>query len=128
MKHQKWYLLMLLPLAGWAQQTEKEIVFTVVEEPPQFMGGQDSLNRFIKYHLKYPAAARKTQIKGVVHLKFIVEADGHITNTEIIRGLGFGCDEEALRVVNKFPKWKPGRQSGKNLRVQYFLPIRFAVE
>ncbi|RDB03716.1 energy transducer TonB [Runella aurantiaca] len=130
MKHQKWYLLMLmlLPLAGWAQQTEKEMAFVLVEEPPQFVGGQDSLNRFIKYHLKYPAAAREAKIKGVVHLRFIIEADGRITNAEITRGLGNGCDEEALRVVNEFPKWKPGRQSGKNLRVQYFLPIRFAIE
>lgn len=129
-KHQKWYLLTLLffSLSGWAQQTEKEMVFVLVEEPPQFMGGQDSLMRFIKSHLKYPAAAREAKIKGVVHLRFIIEADGRITNAEITRGLGYGCDEEALRVVNEFPKWKPGRQSGKNLRVQYFLPIRFAVE
>ncbi len=121
-------MLLFLPLAGLAQQTEKGMVFILVEEPPEFMGGQDSLNRFIKYHLKYPAAAREAKIKGVVHLKFIVEADGHITNVEITRGLGYGCDEEALRVVNEFPKWKPGRQSGKNMRVGYFLPIRFSLE
>lgn len=121
-------MLLLFSLAGWAQQPEKETVFMFVEEPPQFIGGNDSLIRFIKHHLQYPAAAREAKIKGVVLLRFIIEADGRVTNAEITRGLGYGCDEEALRVVNEFPKWKPGRQSGKNMRVCYVLPIRFPLE
>jgi periplasmic protein TonB len=130
MKHQKWCLLMLLlfPLAGWAQQSEKETVFIRVEEPPEFIGGQDSLIRFIKHHVNYPDAAREAKIKGVVLLRFIIEADGRVINAEISRGLGYGCDEEALRIVNKFPKWKPGRQSGKNIPVRYVLSIRFPLE
>ncbi len=122
-----WLILVLLPLAGWGQTGKDETVFWRVEEPPQFFGGEDSLARYVKHHLKYPAAAREAKITGLVHVKFIIESDGQVTHAEIVRSLGYGCDEEALRVVSGLPKWKPGRQSGKAMRVQQFLPIRFSL-
>jgi protein TonB len=123
-----WLALFLLSFTSLAQQISHEIVFLRVEDPPQFIGGQDSLLNFLKQNLQYPEEARKAQVVGKVELQFIVEKDGTVSNVEVVWALGKGCDEEALRVMKLMPKWKPGKQSGRAVRVKFNMPIVFALE
>lgn len=110
---------------------EKEVVeaeiFTVVEENPMFPGGDEARMNFLRENIKYPQMARESGIQGTVYVTFVVEPSGNITNIKILRGIGGGCDEEALRVVRQMPKWKPGKQRGKSVRVQFNMPIRFVL-
>jgi protein TonB len=99
--------------------------FTIVEEMPSFPGGQEALMKYIAKEMKYPEEAVENQIQGAVFVTFVVEVDGRISDLKVLRGIRYGCDEEALRVVKGMPKWTPGKQRGKEVRVQYNLPIRF---
>lgn len=99
-----------------------------VEQMPQFLGGERELFRYLGSNLKYPAMARDMGTQGIVWVQFVVNKDGSIVDTEILRGIGGGCDEEALRVVKKMPKWKPGFQGGKKVRVLFRLPINFILK
>ena len=103
----------------------EEEIFTVEEIQPQFPGGEDSLYNFITTHLRYPQVAKDNAIEGRVFLTFVIEKDGSITNVRIIRDIGGGCGKEAKRVVEMMPKWIPGKQNGKPVRVQYNLPVTF---
>jgi TonB family protein len=107
--------------------SEKQI-FVVVEDMPEFPGGQDGLVKYLVSNIKYPQEAKSKGIMGTVYVTFVVETDGTITNAKILRGIGGGCDEEAQRVVSGMPKWTPGKQRGENVRVQFNLPIKFALE
>jgi periplasmic protein TonB len=98
---------------------------TVVENMPDFPGGDAARIQFLSDNLKYPALARETDIEGTVYVEFVVERNGKITNIKVKRGIGGGCDEEAVRVVKMMPNWNPGRQNGQNVRVQYMIPIKF---
>lgn len=100
----------------------------VVQEMPEFPGGEQERIRFMKEHLVYPAEARETGISGTVFLGFIVEPDGSITSLKVLRGIGGGCEEEALRVIMMMPKWKPGMQQGHEVRVQFTLPVKFTLQ
>lgn len=106
---------------------EAREIFMVVEQMPEFPGGEDSLNLFIKRNLTYPMTAVESGIQGRVFVTFIIEADGSVNDVRILRGIGGGCDEEALRVISMMPKWIPGIQRGKPVRVQYNLPIKFTL-
>ena len=106
------------------EEIEEEI-FTVVEVQPQFPGGEDSLYNFIYSNLRYPQVAKDNSIEGRVFLRFVVEKDGSITNVRILRDIGGGCGQEAKRVVKMMPKWIPGKQNGKPVRVQFNMPITF---
>lgn len=112
-------------------EAEEEIsgfeVFTVVEESPQYPGGEELRLKFLAENLYYPQAAREASVQGTVYITFVVEADGTITDIRVLRGIGKGCDEEALRVIKLMPKWLPGKQRGKPVRVQYNLPIKFSL-
>jgi periplasmic protein TonB len=99
-------------------------VFTVVEEMPSFPGGEEKLFEFLS-KIKYPSIARENGISGRVYVTFVVDKDGKIKDAKVLRGIGGGCDEEALRVVRSMPDWKPGRQNGRNVSVQYNLPVNF---
>lgn len=99
--------------------------FTIVEEMPSFPGGQEELMKYIGKEMKYPEEAVENGIEGTVFIAFVVEPDGMITDVKSLRGLGGGLTEEAIRVVKGMPKWIPGKQRGKAVRVQYNLPIRF---
>lgn len=99
--------------------------FTMVEEMPEFPGGQQALFAYIGKELKYPEQAVEDGIEGVVFVTFVVEKDGSISTVSVLRGIGGGCDEEAVRVVRSMPKWKPGKQLGKEVRVKYNLPIHY---
>jgi protein TonB len=106
----------------------EEQVFQVVEQNPEFPGGMAALGQYLGKNLKYPAAASRANVSGRVFLTFVVNTDGSIQDIQVLKGLGFGCDEEAQRVVKGMPKWKPGKQSGRNVRVKYNLPISFVLE
>ncbi len=98
-------------------------IFTFVEEYPEFPGGDKALREFILNNLNYPEIARKSGITGTVYVQFVVEKDGSISDVKVVRGIGGGCDEEAVRVVKSMPKWKPGKQRGMPVRVYFTLPI-----
>jgi protein TonB len=100
-------------------------IFVVVEQMPQFPGGQEEMVKFLGANLKYPEDAVEAGITGVVYVTFVVEKDGSIAEARVLRGIGGGCDEEAVRVVRSMPKWEPGVQRGVPVRVQYNLPIRY---
>ncbi len=102
-------------------------VFTVVEKQPSFPGGQKAFRQYVRRNQLYPAAARKATISGRVYVSFIINTDGSIQNVELLKGIGMGCDEEAIRLVNHMPNWIPGSQSGRIVRVKYNLPIAFGV-
>jgi TonB family protein len=94
----------------------------IIQEKPAFSG---DLNKWLMEHLEYPKMARDANIQGTVYLSFIVEKDGHITSVRILRGINLYLNEEALNVVSSMPNWKPGKINGKEVRVQYMLPVRF---
>jgi TonB family protein len=103
----------------------EEKVFTFVEESPEFRGGQGALMGFLSANICYPTLARNKGIEGKVYLSFVVSKIGFTENIKVLRGIGGGCDEEAVRVVSNMPQWKPGKQNGQAVRVQYTLPIQF---
>jgi TonB family protein len=103
-------------------------VFTVVEQQPEFPGGNQKMYKFLGENLIYPTAAIKANATGTVFLSFVVDTQGSIHNIEVLKGVGFGMDEEAIRVVSKFPKWKPATQSGKAVNVKFNLPIHFQID
>ncbi|MBP5797175.1 MAG: energy transducer TonB [Bacteroidales bacterium] len=103
-------------------------VFTIVEEMPEYPGGLNKLTDYLSKNIKYPQMARESGIQGRVFVNFVVEPDGSVSNVNVMRSLGGGCDEEAVRVVKAMPKWKPGRQRGKAVRVSYILPIVFKLQ
>lgn len=106
---------------------EEEQIFTIVEEMPTFPGGEAELFKYLAKNIKYPQMASDAGISGVVYVTFVVGKDGKITDVKVLRGIGGGCDEEAVRVVKSMPAWKPGKQRGKAVTVQYNLPIRFTL-
>ncbi len=109
-------------------EEEEEQIFTVVEDNPEFIGGQAALMKYLAKNIKYPQMARETGISGTVYVRFVVEKDGSVSQVRIARGIGGGCDEEAMRVVKSMPKWKPGRQRGKPVRVNFTLPVKFVLQ
>lgn len=102
-------------------------IFTVVEQNPSFPGGDAARMKYLGNNIKYPQMARESGIQGVVYVTFVVEPDGSITNVRILRGIGGGCDEESIRVVKSMPRWTPGKQRGKPVRVQFNMPIKFTL-
>ncbi len=107
---------------------EDNTPFTTVEVQPSFMGGNSEMYKFLGKNLKYPSAAQRANIQGKVFLSFIVEKDGSITDIETMKGIGFGCDEEAMRVVKLMPKWIAGKQNGRNVRVKFTIPVFFRLD
>ena len=107
---------------------KEEQIFTVVEQQPEFTGGMAALGQYLQKNLRYPAAAQRANVAGRVFVSFVVNTDGSIQDVQVLKGLGFGTDEEAQRVVKGMPKWRPGKQSGRPVRVKYNLPINFTLE
>jgi protein TonB len=103
-------------------------VFVAVEQDPQFPGGMDALRTFLSKSLNYPRSAANAGISGRVFVSFVVNTDGSLTDVHVLKGIGFGCDEEAIRVIRKMPNWRPGKQSGRAVRVKFNLPIAFTLE
>lgn len=109
------------------QDNTPQEIFTIVEEQPTFGGGEEARQKFLSDNIKYPDLARENGIQGTVYVTFVVEPDGSISNVQVLKGIGAGCDEEAMRVVKMMPKWTPGKQRGKNVRVKINMPIKFVV-
>lgn len=109
-------------------EEEEEEIYTVVENEPEFPGGIDSLYAFLRRNLVYPDEAKKNGIEGKVFVTFVVNVDGSITDVKVLRDIGGGCGEEAVRVVKMMPKWKPATVKGQPVRMQYNLPVRFLLK
>ena len=103
-------------------------VFTIVEQMPSFPGGEAELRNYLQKNVKYPPFARENGITGTVYLSFIIGKDGSVSDVKLLRGIGGGCDEEAMRVVRAMPSWKPGKQSGNAVTVMYNLPVKFSLK
>ena len=106
---------------------EKKPIFTIVEEMPSFPGGDEPRVKFLRDNIVYPQMAKENNIQGTVYVSFVVDSKGKVTDVRLLRGIGGGCDEEALRVVKLMPPWNPGKQNGKSVRVQFNMPIRFTL-
>lgn len=103
------------------------MIFTFCEVDAEFPGSEDSLNAFLHKNIRYPKDAKDKKIEGTVYVSFVVERDGDITDAKVVRDIGYGCGEEALRVLNTMPKWKPATQHGYAVRQQNNLPISFSL-
>ena len=104
---------------------QSDEVFQVVDEMPEYPGGMEAMYKFLSDNIHYPEKAKEEGIEGRVYVNFVVEADGRLSDIKVLRGIGGGCDEEAVRVVEAMPRWKPGRHHGKAVRVHFNLPIVF---
>lgn len=102
-------------------------VFDVVEQMPEYPGGMQALFEYLGQNLKYPGDAKEQKVEGRVIAIFVVETDGSISNVEVVRPVFPSLDAEAVRVLSGMPKWKPGMQSGKVVRVKYTVPINFSL-
>jgi periplasmic protein TonB len=107
---------------------EDNTIFQIVEQKPMFPDGDAALFKWLGQNLNYPTVAKENEIEGTVYVGFVVDKDGSITDVAVKRGLSGGCNEEAVRVVNMMPKWNPGKQQGRAVRVAYTLPIKFKLE
>ena len=105
-----------------------DTIYDIVDQMPKFPGGETAMMEFIGKNVKYPQKAKDEGIQGRVFIQFIVEKDGSIGEVKLLRGIGGGCDEEGIRVVKSMPKWTPGQQAGKAVRVYYTLPIFFKLD
>ena len=109
------------------EEEDDEEFFMVVENMPEFPGGDLGLMKYIQKNVKYPAIAKEYNITGKVYVSFIVDKSGSVTNVKIVRGVDKNLDAEAMRVVKSLPKYKPGKQRGKSVRVMFTIPINFTL-
>src|SRR5690606_38298134 len=100
-------------------------VFEFVEQQPEFPAGQDAMMKYLSQNIQYPAVAIRNGLSGRVILSFVVDQNGEISDIKVLKPLGGGTDEEAIRVVKRMPKWRPGKQNGRAVKVKYTLPVLF---
>ena len=117
-----------IPIDIIEEEIVEELPFIIVENMPTFPGGEKKMLEYVAKNVKYPQLAKEVGTQGRVFVSFVVEKDGSITNVTILRGIGSGCDEEAIRVVKSMPKWNPGLQCGRAVRVSCNLPINFKLQ
>lgn len=111
------------------EEIEEEVFsFFLLEDKPEYPGGEAALLTYIALNTKYPQLAKENEITGKVFVSFIINQNGEVTNVIIKRGVHPSLDEEAIRVVKTLPKWKPGKQRGKPVRVEYIIPITFVLQ
>ena len=119
----------ITPVKIEEEEEEEDVqIFTVVENDPEFPGGMEALYKYLRSNIKYPQLARDNNITGKVYVTFVVEKDGSIANPRVLKDIGGGCGAEAIRVVKSMPKWTPGKQRGKAVRVQFNLPVSFNLQ
>ena len=117
------------PVEAPVEEEEEEVIFMVVETMPEFPGGQQVLFKYLGENVKYPVIAQENGIQGRVICQFVVNKDGSIVDVVVVRSSGEpSLDKEALRVINSMPKWKPGKQRGKPVRVKYTVPVNFRLQ
>ena len=110
------------------EEEATEEIFVVVEQQPEFPGGMSALMKFLSDNIKYPVIAQENGIQGRVITNFVVERDGSITDVNVVRGQDPSLDKEAVRVIKTMPRWKPGQQRGKPVRVRFTLPVQFRLQ
>jgi protein TonB len=110
------------------EEVVEEEIFTIVEDMPSFPGGEEALFKYLGQNIKYPQIAKEAGITGRVFVNFVIDKEGNVTDVKVLRGIGGGCDEEAVRVVKNMPKWSAGKQRGKPVKVSYNLPIKFSLK
>lgn len=103
-------------------------IFMIVEEMPEFPGGTEALQKYLAQSVRYPVIAQENGIQGRVYIQFVINQNGEVTNADILRGVDPSLDREALRVVEAMPKWKPGKQRNRPVRVSYTVPINFVLQ
>lgn len=131
----KTFIIALITLLGFsvskAQTTntgeDKIYSFVSLENPPLYPNGIAEFYKFLGENIKYPEQAKENKIQGNVFVSFVVEKSGTISNVKVVKGLGYGTDEEALRVLALSPNWEPGLKDGQPVRVKYNLPIKFSL-
>ena len=117
------------PVEAPVEEEEEEVIFMVVESMPEFPGGQQALFKYLAENVKYPVIAQENGIQGRVICQFVVNKDGSIVDIEVVRSGGDpSLDKEAVRVIKSMPKWKPGKQRGKAVRVKYTVPVNFKLQ
>ena len=117
------------PVEAPVEEEEEEVVFVVVESMPEFPGGQQALFKYLSENVKYPVIAQENGIQGRVICQFVVNKGGSIVDVEVVRSGGDpSLDKEAIRVIKSMPKWKPGKQRGKAVRVKYTVPVNFKLQ
>ena len=109
------------------EETKAELFGLIQEARPSFRGGERELSKFIKSNLVYPQEAKSAGVEGQVLVEFYIERDGTVTDGKVLKGIGYGCDEEALRIVGLMPKWRPCKVRGESMRVRQTLPITFVL-
>jgi protein TonB len=108
------------------KEPDEEVVnFYIIEEKPEFPGGEEGMMKWIAEHIKYPEIAKENGITGKVFIQFVIDKDGRVTNVSVLRGVDPSLDKEALRVISAMPAWTPGKQRGKAVKVSFQLPINF---
>ena len=110
------------------EEEEDAPVFFIVEEMPEFPGGEAALHKYIAQSIKYPVIAQENGIQGRVYVSFVINQKGEVTDIKIARGVDPALDKEAMRVISKMPKWKPGKQRGKPVKVSFTVPINFVLQ
>ena len=125
--------IFLAPQLIFSQQdsttkTEEPIFDGVAETMPEFPGGERAMMNFIIKNIQYPSTAIEEGISGKVYIRFVVDKDGSITDVKVVRGVSTALDKEAIRVIKMMPKWIPGTQLGKPVRVMFTLPINFSLK
>ena len=116
------------PVEAPVEEEEEEVVFVVVESMPEFPGGQQALFKYLSENVKYPVIAQENGIQGRVICQFVVNKDGSLEDIQVVRGVDKALDNEAIRVIKSMPKWKPGKQRGKPVRVKYTVPVNFKLQ
>lgn len=113
------------PIEVAIEEEDDDVIFMVVEKNPEFPGGQAAMMRWISENLRYPVIAQESGIQGRVTLQFVVNTDGSIVDIQVVRGVDPSLDREAVRVVSQMPRWSPGEQRGRPVRVRFTLPVVF---
>ena len=110
------------------EEKVEEKPYTMVEQMPEFPGGQAELLKYIHDNLRYPTIAQENGVQGKVYVRFVVSATGNVEDVTVMRSLDPSCDKEAIRVIKSLPKWIPGKQNGRNVPVYYTVPITFRLQ
>lgn len=116
------------PVVEEEEEESAQQIFTVVEKQPEFPGGTAELFKYLSKAIKYPVIAQENGIQGRVVCSFVVNRDGSIVDIQVMRGVDPSLDKEAIRVISEMPKWKPGEQRGKPVRVRFILPVQFRLQ
>ena len=121
-------VIIAAPIEIQEEEEDEQVIFKKAEVDPEFPGGREALVKYLAQNVKYPVLAQENGIQGRVTCQFVVNTDGSIVDIEVVRPVDPSLDKEAIRVIKSMPKWKPGKQGGKAVRVRYFLPVVFRLQ